>query len=50
MNLPDGFSKPFVCMPGILAVSGPPIEPRPSLDVMDENAIWHSTKHAHWTR
>ena len=50
IHLPEGFSKPFACIPGILAVSGPPIEPRPSLDAPNDDTIWHSTKHAHWTQ
>jgi 4-hydroxy-3-polyprenylbenzoate decarboxylase len=48
--LPEGFSKPFACIPGILAVSGPPIEPRPSLDVVDEDTTRQSTKQTHWTQ
>ena len=50
IQLPAGFSKPFACIPGVLAVTGPPIEPRPSLVAPDDNAIWNVTKQAHWTR
>ena len=47
--LPSGFSSPQVCMPGVLAISGPPIEPRPSLEFPDEAAIWQASKQAIWT-
>lgn len=50
IQLPLGFSKPFACIPGVLAVTGPPIEPRPSLDAPDDNAIWNVTKQSLWTR
>lgn len=49
ISLPDGFSAPRVCLPGVVAISGPPITPKPSLHVPDEAAIWQATKAAAWT-
>jgi len=47
--LPDGFAAPRVCLPGVVAVEGPPILPRPALDAGDEAAIWASAASAPWT-
>ncbi len=46
--LPTGFSAPRVCFPGVLAINGPPIQPRPSLAAPDEAAIWQASKDAVW--
>lgn len=49
VSLPAGFTAPRVCLPGVVAISGPPIEPRPTLNVADEEAIWQATEAANWT-
>lgn len=49
LQLPDGFMNPRVCLPGVVAISGPPIEPRPTLAAPDEAAIWQATETAAWT-
>jgi 4-hydroxy-3-polyprenylbenzoate decarboxylase len=48
MALPDGFRNPRVCLPGIVAVAGPRIEPRPRLDAESDAAIWSGTAAAAW--
>ena len=48
-RLPDGFADPRVCLPGVVAVTGPRIEPRPRLDAGDDAAIWAATEQAPWT-
>jgi len=48
-GLPDGFSHPRVCLPGILAIAGPRIEPRPRLDSPDDAAIWASSASPTWS-
>jgi 4-hydroxy-3-polyprenylbenzoate decarboxylase len=51
IRLPSGFSKPTVCMPGVLVITGPLIQPRPSLETPDEKAIWGTMgQHAQWTK
>jgi 4-hydroxy-3-polyprenylbenzoate decarboxylase len=47
-SLPAGFSGPRVCLPGVVAVSGPRIEPRPRLDVEGDEAIWSLAAAAPW--
>ena len=49
LPLPPGFSAPRVCRPGVLAIEGPPIEPRPRLDEGDDEAIWRSAAAAPWS-
>jgi len=50
IRLPSGFSKPTVCMPGVLVITGPLIQPRPSLEASDEKSIWSTTEQqAQWT-
>jgi 4-hydroxy-3-polyprenylbenzoate decarboxylase len=47
--LPDGFANPRVCLPGVLAIEGPPIEPRPRLDAPTDAAIWETARAAPWS-
>ena len=53
ISLPDGFGDPRVCLPGVVAIAGPGIEPRPTLafDPRRESdaAIWKSTAAAPWS-
>ena len=53
ISLPDGFGEPAVCLPGVIAIRGPSIEPKPTLafDPRRENdaAIWQSTAAAPWS-
>jgi 4-hydroxy-3-polyprenylbenzoate decarboxylase len=49
LPLPAGFTSPRVCLPGVVAISGPLIEPRPTLTAPDEAAIWQATEAASWT-
>jgi len=49
LPLPDGFAHPRVCLPGVVAISGPPIEPRPTLAAPDEASIWQATEAARWS-
>jgi len=46
--LPDGFGNPRVCLPGVVAISGPRIEPRPRLEAESDAAIWELTAMATW--
>ena len=46
--LPDGFRNPRVCLPGVVAVEGPRIEPRPRLEAASDEAIWGLTAAAPW--
>ena len=53
LSLPDGFTAARVCLPGVVAVSGPRIEPRPELgrgstDSTDA-AIWRASATAPWS-
>jgi len=48
-SLPAGFANPRVCLPGVVAVNGPRIEPRPQLACSgDEATIWHLAADAPW--
>ncbi|NCY02002.1 MAG: UbiD family decarboxylase [Planctomycetia bacterium] len=38
VSLPDGFRDPRMCLPGVVAVAGPRIEPRPQLEAPDAGA------------
>jgi len=46
--LPHGFANPRVCLPGVVAVEGPRIEPRPQLAAPSDAAIWASAGDAGW--
>jgi 4-hydroxy-3-polyprenylbenzoate decarboxylase len=50
MPLPDGFRDARVCLPGVLAIAGPRIEPRPRLDAPGDAAIWEHAAAAPWSR
>jgi len=47
-HVPDGFRNPRLCLPGVVAVEGPRIEPRPRLDAENDAAIWASAAAAPW--
>ena len=47
--LPAGFANPRVCLPGVVAVEGPRIEPRPRLEAPSDAAIWASAGDAGWS-
>ena len=47
VSLPEGFGSPRVCLPGVVAVAGPRIEPRPRLDAAGDE-MWRSTGAAAW--
>jgi 4-hydroxy-3-polyprenylbenzoate decarboxylase len=49
LSLPEGFRNPRVCLPGILAIEGPRIEPRPRLEAANDAAIWESAATAPWS-
>jgi 4-hydroxy-3-polyprenylbenzoate decarboxylase len=48
ISLPSGFANPRVCLPGIVAVAGPRIEPRPALEAASDAAIWEAAARAPW--
>jgi 4-hydroxy-3-polyprenylbenzoate decarboxylase len=49
ISLPDGFRNPRVCLPGIVAVEGPRIEPRPRLESPNDESIWATSTAAPWS-
>jgi 4-hydroxy-3-polyprenylbenzoate decarboxylase len=49
VGLPDGFATPRVCLPGVLAITGPRIEPRPRLEAPSDAAIWASSESPAWS-
>jgi 4-hydroxy-3-polyprenylbenzoate decarboxylase len=49
LPLPAGFANPRMCRPGVLAIEGPQIEPRPCLHSGDDASIWRSAAAAPWT-
>jgi 4-hydroxy-3-polyprenylbenzoate decarboxylase len=53
ISLPEGYRNPRSCLPGVVAVEGPRIEPRPSLAVNHsgdaEAAIWQTASMAPWS-
>ncbi len=49
ITLPDGFANPRVCLPGVVAVEGPRIEPRPQLEAPSDAAIWEPAIAAAWS-
>jgi len=48
LPLPAGFDRPRLCLPGVIAVRGPKIEPRPRLDQTGDAAIWGRVAAASW--
>ena len=48
-SLPPGFTAPRVCLPGVVAVEGPPIEPRPRLDAPGDATIWAAAEASPWS-
>ena len=49
LPLPDGFRNPRVCLPGVIAIEGPRVEPRPRLDTPTDAAIWQTATTAPWS-
>ena len=49
VSLPDGFTNPRLCLPGVVAVQGPRIEPRPRLEATGDAAIWESARTSPWS-
>jgi len=49
IGLPAGFTNPRVCLPGVVAIKGPRIEPRPQLEAESDAAIWRPAIAAAWT-
>jgi 4-hydroxy-3-polyprenylbenzoate decarboxylase len=47
-GMPAGFANPRVCLPGVVAVAGPSIEPRPRLEAEGDEAIWSLAAAAPW--
>ncbi|MEY3204294.1 MAG: hypothetical protein RLZZ21_625 [Planctomycetota bacterium] len=48
-SLPAGFGNPRVCLPGVVAVEGPRIEPRPVLESTGDAATWAPAAGATWS-
>jgi len=48
ITLPPGFTNPRLCLPGVVAVEGPRIEPRPTLAAPDDAAVWAPAGDAGW--
>jgi len=48
ITLPPGFANARICLPGVVAVEGPRIEPRPRLEAPSDAAIWASAGEAGW--
>ena len=49
IGLPEGFRNPRLCLPGVVAISGPRIEPRPRLEAENDAAIWSMVAAAPWS-
>ena len=49
VSLPDGFTNPRICLPGVVAVAGPRIEPRPRLEAASDAAIWETARTSPWS-
>ena len=47
-HVPAGFRDPRLCLPGVVAVAGPPIEPRSRLDAGSDDAIWAAAAEPAW--
>ena len=48
-SLPAGFGNPRVCLPGVVAVEGPRIEPRPVLESTGDAATWAPAAGSTWS-
>lgn len=48
-SLPDGFSLPRVCLPGVVALTGPAIDPKPQLAASSDASIWGQAGRASWS-
>jgi 4-hydroxy-3-polyprenylbenzoate decarboxylase len=49
VSLPAGFGDARVCLPGVVAVAGPQIEPQPVLEAAGDAAIWAAAAESPWT-
>jgi 4-hydroxy-3-polyprenylbenzoate decarboxylase len=49
IELPAGYRDPRVCLPGVVAVAGPRIEPQPVLEAAGDAAIWAAAAESPWT-
>jgi 4-hydroxy-3-polyprenylbenzoate decarboxylase len=49
VSLPAGFGDARVCLPGVVAVAGPRIEPQPVLEAASDAAIWAAAAASPWT-
>jgi 4-hydroxy-3-polyprenylbenzoate decarboxylase len=49
VSLPDGFTNPRICLPGVVAVAGPRIDPRPRLEAASDAAIWETARTSPWS-
>jgi 4-hydroxy-3-polyprenylbenzoate decarboxylase len=49
ISLPDGFRNPRVCLPGVVSIEGPRIEPRPRLESPNDESIWATATAAPWS-
>ena len=47
--LAAGFANPRICLPGVVAIEGPRIEPTPRLDAASDQAIWESARTSPWS-
>jgi 4-hydroxy-3-polyprenylbenzoate decarboxylase len=47
-HVPAGFRDPRLCLPGVVAVAGPRIEPRSRLDAGSDDAIWAAAAEPAW--
>ena len=48
LPLPAGYADPHLCLPGVIAVRGPAIEPRPRLEQAGDATIWPGAAEAPW--
>ena len=49
LALPGGFRNPRICLPGVVAVEGPRIEPQPRLESPNDESIWAAAATAPWS-
>ncbi|MFM7206475.1 MAG: UbiD family decarboxylase [Planctomycetaceae bacterium] len=47
--LPPGFTRPRICLPGVVAVEGPRVEPAPRLDAASDAVIWEAARSSPWS-
>jgi 4-hydroxy-3-polyprenylbenzoate decarboxylase len=47
--VPEGFGSPHLCRPGVVAIQGPAIEPRPRLTMENDASIWAHAATAPWS-